>query len=130
MSNPGARDIEDRAFRFSCRMVALAKSLADCGPILRLLAVQALKSGTSIGANLEEARAAQSKPDFIAKCSIARKEAFEVRYWLRLLLASERGWENDAGPLAQEATELAAILTAIVRNARRSKERGSARWPV
>lgn len=50
-----------------------------------VLSKQVLRSGTSIGANIEEANQAQSKADFIHKLSIANKEAFETNYWLRLL---------------------------------------------
>jgi four helix bundle protein len=121
------RDIEDRAFGFALRITLLSRSLAGCDPILRVLAIQALKAGTSIGANLEEARAAQSRPDFISKCAIARKEAFEVRYWLRLLLATELAEQRVVLPLVSGATELVAILTAIVKKAQLSSDGGSGR---
>ena len=81
----------------------------------RDLTRQLLRSGTSIGANLEEADAAQSKPDFISKCTIALKEARESHYWLRLLRAS--GKMRDGDRLLSDANELVAILTAIVRKA-------------
>jgi four helix bundle protein len=54
-----------------------------------VLSKQILRSGTSIGANIEEANQAQSKADFDHKLSIANKEAFETHYWLRLLRDSE-----------------------------------------
>ncbi|PMB37920.1 four helix bundle protein [Fischerella thermalis CCMEE 5330] len=57
--------------------------------VARTLAQQLLRSGTSIGANVEEAQAAQSKADFIGKMMIALKQSRETRYWLRLLVASE-----------------------------------------
>ncbi|HEX7708168.1 MAG TPA: four helix bundle protein, partial [Thermoanaerobaculia bacterium] len=53
-------------------------------PSLRSLGSQAMRAAGSIGANLEEADAAQSTPDFISKCNIALKEARETRYWLRI----------------------------------------------
>ena len=82
---------------------------------MRDLVRQLLRSGTSIGANLEEADAAQSKPDFISKCTIALKEARESHYWLRLLRASGRMVDRDH--LISDANEIVAILTAIVRKA-------------
>src|SRR5438105_323307 len=80
--------IQERAFRFACRIIRMHHALSR-DRTTRRLADQLLDSGTSIGANLEEAEAAQSKPDFISKCRIALKEARETLYWLRLINASE-----------------------------------------
>jgi len=77
-----------------------------------------LHSGTSIGANLEEADAGQSKPDFISKCAIALKEARETHFWLRLLRDTELIPPELIMPLINEAREIVAILTTIVKNAR------------
>ena len=76
---------------------------------------QLLRSATSIGANIEEAQASHSRSDFAAKYSIACKEARETLYWLRLLTAAGLANPNTAQPLIQEANELVAILTTIVR---------------
>jgi four helix bundle protein len=84
-----------------------------------------LKSGTSVGANLEEASAAQSKPDFISKCTIAAKEARETRYWLRLLTGCRNVKPDLISPLVIEAGEIVAILTTIVKNAESSPSRHS-----
>jgi four helix bundle protein len=81
--------ITDRSFNFAVRIVKLCKFLEKQGKVSRTLANQLLRSGTSIGANVEEAQAGQSKADFIAKMSIARKESRETHYWLRLLKESE-----------------------------------------
>jgi len=81
--------ITDRSFEFAVRVVKLCKYLEAQDRVSRTLANQLLRSGTSIGANVEEAQAGQSKADFIAKMSIARKEARETHYWLRLLKESE-----------------------------------------
>ena len=81
---------------------------------------QLLKSSTSIGANLEEAIAAQSKADFIHKCSIAVKEAREARYWLRLIAHTSGSHDARLGKLAEESGELVAILSTIVKNTRPS----------
>jgi four helix bundle protein len=72
------------------------------------------RSGTSIGANVEEAQAAQSKRDFISKMSIAAKEARETRYWLRLLNETELS-TSDVKVLLKENEELINILTKIVK---------------
>jgi four helix bundle protein len=75
------------------------------------LARQVLRAGTSIGANLEEQKGAQSRPDARTKVSIALKEARETNYWLRLILATELAPASLLQPLIQESGELIAILT-------------------
>ena len=67
-------------------------------------------AGTSIGANLEESRGAQSSPDFQAKISIAYKEARETSYWLRLLFASKYLTERQLNSLHTDCEELIRIL--------------------
>ena len=83
------RDIRERTFEFALRIVTLCQQLEEQGSVGRTLGWQLLRSGTSIGANIEEAQAGQSKLDFISKNAIALKEARETIYWLRLLAASE-----------------------------------------
>jgi len=75
--------IQELSFTFSLQIIELYKILIANKEYI--LSKQLLKSGTSIGANIEEALAGQSKKDFIAKMSIASKEARETRYWFRLL---------------------------------------------
>ena len=125
MFNEGTMNIQERSFEFACRIVRLTEHLARRSFVARTLARQLLKSGTSVGANLEEANAAQSKPDFISKCSIAAKEARETRYWLRLLTASRSISSKRLEPLVNEANEIVAILTTIVKNAAKSPRRHS-----
>ena len=79
-----------------------------------ILSKQLLRSGTSIGANVEEALAGQSRADFIAKLSIARKEARETKYWLRLLAASRLVDVDVTHELAQ-VDELLNLLTSIIK---------------
>lgn len=78
-------DLMGRTFGFACRVVELCKALDKRHGVSRTLANQLLRSGTSIGANVEEGQAGQSRADFISKYSIACKEARETNYWLRLL---------------------------------------------
>jgi four helix bundle protein len=115
-----AKDIQARTFAFACRIVKLHEHLTKRSGPNRSLAGQVLRAGTSIGANLEEAHAAQSKADFISKSQIALKEARETHYWIRLFMACGTVPAKRLSPLAREADELVAILTAIVRNARAS----------
>jgi four helix bundle protein len=111
------RDIHDRAFQFACRVVKLYDTLSKKRGTARPLLSQLLRAGTGVGANLEEAEAGQSKADFIAKCRVSLKEARETVYWLRVLAATEVVRPARLGPLTQEAREIVAILTTIVRNA-------------
>jgi four helix bundle protein len=113
------RDIRERAFEFACRIVRLHRAVARHGTARRL-ADQVLRSGTSIGANLEEAQGGHSKRDFIAKCRISLKEARETLFWLRLFAATDLVQANRITALMSEANELVAILTTIVKNASRS----------
>ncbi len=78
---------------------------------------QLLRSGTGIGSSLEEAEAAESRPDFISKNRIALKEARESHYWLRLIAATEMIPPARIQPLITEANEIVAILTSIVKKA-------------
>jgi four helix bundle protein len=117
-SEKGARDIHERVFAFACDIVRLHRELCERGPTGRVLAGQVLRAGTAIGANLEEGRAGQSRPDFIAKYNIALKEARETHYWLRLLTSCEIAPATRLTPLVAESNELVAILTTIVKHAR------------
>jgi four helix bundle protein len=79
---------------------------------------QLLRAGTSVGANVEEGQASQSRADFVSKYSIACKEARETLYWLRLIAASGLAAGDDLRALTTESNELVAILTTIVKKAR------------
>ncbi len=83
---------------------------------------QLLKSGTSIGANVEEATAGQTKKDFIAKMAIASKEARECSYWLRLLQKCELTKMN-LSPEQESIEEIIKILTAIVKTAQKNSSK-------
>src|SRR5215471_9632840 len=82
------RDIKERTFNFALGIVSLCRNFDSRPRSLQTLIQQLLRSGTSVGANVEEAQAGQSRADFISKYSIALKEARETLYWLRLLDAS------------------------------------------
>jgi four helix bundle protein len=125
MSKP--YDLRERTLLFACEVVSFCCILAERGVILRRLAEQLLKAGTSIGANMAEAIDGQSKRDFISKVSISLKEARETAFWLRVIVASEKQMAQRAAPLNQEASELIAILTATVKTAKSRPNRGNDR---
>jgi four helix bundle protein len=116
--HPGEKDVKEHSFAFACRIVKLYQFLANKKNGGEILGRQLLRSGTSIGANLEEASAGQSKSDFISKCSIALKEARETYYWLRLLMTTRIVPANKLRQLADESNQLVAILTTIVKKSR------------
>lgn len=104
--------IQTRSFDFALQIIRLYKKLIQEKEYV--ISKQLLKSGTSIGANVEESLAAQSRKDFISKMSIASKEARETKYWLRLLDRSELTNINVHDYL-NESDEIVRILTSIVK---------------
>lgn len=120
--NPGRprRDIADRTFAFAKRIIAVVRSMPK-DVASAAIARQLIRSGTSVGANVEEAEAAHSKAEFIQKINIARKEARESLYWLRLVGETNMVRASRLKDLTAEADEIVKILTAIVRKSRRSE---------
>ncbi len=104
--------IRKKSFDFSLKVISLYKTLTTQGEYI--ISKQLLKSGTSIGANVEEALAGQSKRDFLSKMAISSKEARETRYWLMLLNESNLV-EIDLGGILLEVEKLIKILTSIVK---------------
>jgi len=86
----------------------------------RRIADQLFRSGTSIGANIEEAQGSHGSADFIAKMVIARKEARETRYWLRLILDERLLPPEQMQNIVDESDQIVRIIAAIVTNARRN----------
>ena len=117
-SEDSQADIRSRTIEFSVQIIELYKYL-QIDKKEYMLGKQLLRSGTSIGANVEEATAAQSKKDFIAKMSISLKEARETNYWLRLLKRTGYIQKNE---LIKESEEIMNILGAIIRTSRKNLE--------
>lgn len=118
------QDLPERTFRFAARIVTLCRHLDDRSTVSRALMNQLLRSGTSIGANIEEGQASQSEADFLSKYSIACKEARETHYWLRLLAETQTISPDKLLEITKECDELVAILTTIVRKVR-AKQTGA-----
>jgi four helix bundle protein len=108
------RDIERRTFNFALKVVHFCRALDAKTGVGWALNKQLLRAGTSIGANVEEAQAGQSRADFISKNAIALKEARETAYWLRLIHSAELVASPVLDELLRESDELARILGAIV----------------
>lgn len=104
--------IQQKSFAFAVRIVNLYKNLIYEKKEF-VLSKQLLRSGTSIGANVEESIGGQSDKDFISKISIAYKEARETIYWLKLLHATDFLTQQQADSLLNDADEICKILASI-----------------
>jgi four helix bundle protein len=109
--------IQQKSFAFAREIVRLYREMQERREFV--LSKQLLRSGTSIGANVEEAGAGQSRADFLTKMCIAAKEARETRYWLRLLQASQLV-DRDFTKEIEAVEEIVRILTSIVKTTRHS----------
>ena len=113
------KKIDERTFDFALLIIDTYKFLIRKNEYV--LSNQLLKSGTSIGANVHEAQAAQSKKDFVSKMAIASKETRETDYWLRLL--DKSGYLsnfNQKEAVFSEILSLRKILTKIVKTSKDS----------
>ena len=109
--------IKDKSFDFAVRIVNLYKFLAFQKNEY-VLSKQLLKSGTSIGANLEEALGAQSNKEFIAKLHISYREAKESLYWLKLLYKTDFINEKEFISLSKDCEELIMIIVSIIKSSK------------
>jgi len=107
-------DLEERTAKFGEAMIAFCKSLPR-SLVMDPLTGQAVRSGTSIGANYWEADEAVSKKEFRHKIGYCKKEARETKHWLRMIAAAEESKRDEARKLWLEAKELHLIFAAIYR---------------
>lgn len=112
------RDIERRTFEFAVRVLKMVRSLPTdiCGQIV---ARQLARSASSVGANVEESQGSHSRAEFILRMGIARSEARESLYWIRLSGATGLIAMRRLKLIQDEADQLVRILTAIVKTSRR-----------
>lgn len=104
--------IRDKSYKFALRIVKLYKHLSDSKREY-VLSKQILRSGTSVGANIEEAIGGQSEKDFLHKISVAYKEARETKYWINLLRDSEYINKDAAESLMDDCDEICRIISKI-----------------
>jgi four helix bundle protein len=115
------KQIKERTYEFSISIIKLVSELPkDTAGFV--LGRQLVKSGTSIGANVEEATGAFSKDDFIFKMNIALKEARETNYWLRLLYDSGLLRTEEVKNALKESEDLRNIISAIVKTSKERRE--------
>ncbi|MGI8468000.1 MAG: four helix bundle protein [Pyrinomonadaceae bacterium] len=114
--------LREKSYQFALRIVKLYKFISTDKKEF-VLSKQILRSGTSIGANVEEASQAQSKTDFIHKLSIAQKESAETTYWLRLLRDSEFLTAKQAESLLIDCEELQKLLASSIKTAKENLQK-------
>ena len=115
------KDIKERTFNFAVSVVRFCQERIERPGVTRTLAGQLLRAGTSIGANVEEAQAGQSRADFVSKYAIALKEARETMYWLKLIRECDNGVDNVCKTLLSEVDEISRIIATIIVNTKNCK---------
>ncbi len=111
--------IQEKTYSFSLKVVRLCRFLVETRKEF-VLSKQLCRSGTSIGANVEEAINAQTKKDFIYKMSISLKEANETKYWIRLIIDSGCSENGNFNGLLSDIDEIIALLVSIIKTSRLS----------
>ena len=111
-------DLRQRTKAFALRMVKMFSALPKTTEA-QVLGKQALRSGTSVGANYREASRGRSKAEFIAKCGDCLREIDETGYWLELLVDAELVAPDKLAPLRAECEELTAIFVSILKRSKR-----------
>ena len=112
--------VQIKSYQFALRIIKLYKYLIEEKKEF-VLSKQILRSGTSIGANIEEAIGGQSKPDFIAKLQIALKETRETHYWIRLLIDSNYLDKKSGNSVLKDCEEILKLLITILRTSKTKK---------
>ncbi|HAP34428.1 MAG TPA: four helix bundle protein [Bacteroidetes bacterium] len=113
MSETKQNPLKEKSYAFALKIILITKQMNESKEFV--LAKQLLRSGTAIGALVEEANQAESKADFVHKLSIANKEANETHYWLRLLMDTNTLDSNSAAKLIESCRELEKLLTTILK---------------
>lgn len=116
----------DKSFKFAVRTLKLYKYLCDEKKEY-VLSKQLLRSGTSIGANINESQEAQSKNDFIAKLSISLKEARESKYWIELLKETDYLTQKEADSIIEDLVEILKLLTTIIKTTKNNLKENNAK---
>lgn len=112
--------VVDKSYKFAIRIINLYKFLV-AEKKEYVISKQILRSGTSIGANINEAQSAESKMDFVHKLSISAKESRETEYWLMLLNETDYIDKNSFESLCTDCKELLKIINSIILTSKGSK---------
>ena len=111
----------DKSIAFAARIIKLHKHLTETKKE-KIISNQIVRSGTSIGANINKGNYGQSRADFIAKMHIALKETSETEYWLKLLVLSEYISEKEGASLIEDCLEIKKILIATITTAKNNQK--------
>jgi len=111
--------LQEKSYRFALRIVKLSEYLNNERKEY-VICRKVLDSGTSVGVFIEEAIQAIERQDFVAKFSLANKEAFKTNFWLRLLRDSDYINNNLASSLLADCEELQKMLISSLKTARRA----------
>ncbi|MFY7910093.1 MAG: four helix bundle protein [Emticicia sp.] len=122
MENSSSNIILEKTFVFSVRIVKLYQWLRTNHRDIDSLAKQVLRSGTSIGANVEEAVGAFSRKEFASKIGISYKEARETLYWLRLLKATDYLDDKLYTSIYSDCDEIKKILSSILKTTKENND--------
>lgn len=114
-------DLAERLLEYAAEIIKLIGVLPK-NIVGSRIGDQLLRSGTSVGANYEEAQGAESRKDFVHKLQIALKELRESNYWLRLLAKAKITEMHHLNKIIDESNELKSILSKAVITAKRQKE--------
>ena len=112
--------VQNLSFKFAVKIVRYCNDKSVQSIVSRPIIQQLLKSETSIGANIQEAQAAQSKKEFLSKMYIAFKEAKETNYWLRLFIESNISDEKKLQNLLCDSIDLVKLLYCITKSTRQN----------
>ncbi len=113
------RDIKERTYAFGLEIVRLSKRIPD-DRTGRVLGNQVLKSGTSIGANVQEATAAYSREEFTYRMTVALRESRETLYWLNMIRDAGLVKADDVQDVLRESEEIGKVIGAIIKTTRRN----------
>lgn len=113
-------DITERTIGFSLRVIKLYREL-EKDSVGRVIGKQLLRSATSIGANIHEAQGGQSRADFIAKMSIAHKEAYETQYWIKIIVEAKLVSLGKLSLLVDEMAQIVRIISSILITSKNKK---------
>ncbi|UCE59749.1 MAG: four helix bundle protein [Phycisphaerales bacterium] len=129
MNEDGERELVDlktRTRQFAIRVVRLYSSLPK-DTVAQVIGKQLLRSGTSVGAHYREGMRSRSTAEFVSKLAGGLQELEEALYWMELTVESEVFGEERMKEIMQEASELIAVLTTCIKNAKRKEREGKDR---
>lgn len=121
MPDQGLVPVDVRTYAFSLALIRAYRALPPRDEAERVIWRQLLRSGTSAGANSAESGGAQSRPDWLTRRFIALKELRETLYWLRLYRDVTKTSSPEVATLVDEANQLVAIFTVIVKRAKANR---------